>query len=340
MSTSATWSGPKDQGQRLERALSYTSTSNPGLLQTFINRTVEQLTLREFGLQAVLERRQGSGDAEYINQRTAAATGGEWIASNGTSVTDATGTYAQRSFRYRTLATKGRVLRQLRAMGRSYGDTLAIEIAAKAEDYAAALESALIIGSATAPGGASPNIINGFITMMQGSNTGGAGSELDQMVANGATANAIDLSQLDEAIDKVKGSGDRSDLVIVGSFKGLRCVNKVLQANQRFMEYGEVGAGFRVRTYDGIPMIVSTGMPDTMEFHASTGLCTHFSGKAQTALMILNLRHCYISELTPLTVEPMAKTSSTYDDVEMYSDLAAVWANTKGGAMLTGITFS
>lgn len=329
------WGTPKDQRQRLERTLSYTSASNPGLLQTFINKTVEQLTLREFGLQSIIPRKQGSGDKVYINQRTEPSSGAAWISATGTTVAPVNGTYAQVSFQYRTCATGVRVMRQLRAMGRSYGDVLAIEMAAKAEDYAAEVERALIIGDSAV----TSNCINGFITMMQGSNTGGAGSELGQMVPNTAAQGEILLAELDECIDKVKGSGDRSDLVIIGSFKGLRCVNKVLQANQRFMEYGEVGAGFRVRTYDGIPMIVSTGMPDDLTFNGSTGELSAASGGAQTCLMVLNLRHCYISELTPMTVEPLAKISTTYDEAEIYSDFTAVWGNTKGGALLTGITF-
>ena len=85
-------------------------------------------------------------------------------------------------------------------------------------------------------------------------------------------------------------------------------------------------------------MIVSTGMPDDLTFNSS-GLLTAASGGAQTALMILNLRHNYVSELTPMTVEPLAKTSTTFDDIEMYSDWAAVWGNTLGGALLVGITF-
>ena len=67
--------------QRFQRATELdVSGAGSELLQTFINRTVQMLTLREFGVQSVLDRRQGQGDAEYINQRTAGTTGGEWVA--------------------------------------------------------------------------------------------------------------------------------------------------------------------------------------------------------------------------------------------------------------------
>ena len=182
---------------------------------------------------------------------------------------------------------------------------------------------------------------NGFITMIQGAVVGTGGASLTQTVINRGPSNtSVNLSQLDECIDLVKGSSNRSDLVIVGSFAGLRQLNKVLQANQRFMEYGEIKAGFRVRQYDGIPMVVSTGMPNALNFNTTTGACTGYSGASYSALMVLNTRDCYISELTPITVEPLAKTSSTFDEFEMYADVVPVMENTLSGALLVGLTIA
>ena len=64
------WNNTQTSKQMIQRAL---QTTNAGatLLQEFVNRTVQQLTLREFGLQAVLERKEGQGQAEIINRRTA-----------------------------------------------------------------------------------------------------------------------------------------------------------------------------------------------------------------------------------------------------------------------------
>ena len=42
-------------------------------------------------------------------------------------------------------------------------------------------------------------------------------------------------------------------------------------------------------------------------------------------------------ELTPLTVMPLAKASSQYDEFDMYWDGALVLANTVGAAILGGI---
>ena len=53
--------------------------------------------------------------------------------------------------------------------------------------------------------------------------------------------------------------------------------------------------------------------------------------------MVLNKRYCYIPELTPTTVMPLAKSSSQFDEFDMYWDGAAVVANPIGASMIVGI---
>jgi hypothetical protein len=313
--------------QRFQRATELIiGNSGTQLLQTFINRTVQMLTLREFGVQAVLDRRQGSGDAEYINRRTAGTTGGEWVTDTD-NATEEVGSYAQESFSYKTLLTRGKVTRKLQATGRSYADVLALEMMAKAEDFSNALENGLIQGNLL---GVAANAPTGFLTQIQRYNS----FALDQVVACG-TQGALTADELDQAIDLVKGSANRSDLVIVGSYASLRQVNAIMQAQQVFNDVTEIAAGFRVRTYDGIPLVVSTSMPDDLTID-SAGLITAAGGTAR-GLMILNKRYCYIPELTPTTVMPLAKSSSQYDEFDMYWDGASVIANPLGASMIVGV---
>lgn len=320
--------------EMIQRALN-TSTAGSSLLQEFVNRTVQQLTLREFGIQAVLERKEGVGQAELINQRTAGTNGGVWVDDTDTA-TEESGTYAQVTFTYKSLVTRGKVTRKLQATGKSYADVLGLEMSAKAEDFANQLEFGFIQGdtngkiSGGASGLANSKICNGFITLIQNVGT------LDQVVSNAGatTANAsLVLSKLDQAIDLVKGSAQRGDLAIVGSFAGIRAVNDALQAQQVFNDVTEIKAGFRVRTYDGIPLIVSTEVPNNFVY-STAGRITDNTGDG-TCLLVLNTRYCYISELTPTTVMPLAKASSQYDEFDMYWDGAPVLANEKGAAMLS-----
>ena len=337
MRTDSVWSNSNDlTRQRFERATELTvSGAGSQLLQTFINRTVQQLTLREFGLQAVLSRKVGSGDAEYVNSRAAGTTGGEWVADSDPATSEV-GTYTQASFGFKTLLTRGKVTRKLQAQGRSYGDILAEVMSSKAEDFANALEEGMLNGNVKgAPAAAIPN---GFLTQIQS-----VGSfDMSQCVSiTGASTSVANLSldKLDEAIDLVKGSAQRSDLVIVGSFAGIRQVNNILQAQQRFDNVTEIAAGFRVRTYDGIPLIISTAMGNAFQFDGTTaGLITDNTGGTGTMLMILNTRYADLTELTPVTVMPLAKASSQYDEFDMYWDGAPVLRNTKGGALLTNLS--
>jgi len=325
------WLGSSDATrERFERAINV-GNAGTALLQTFINRTVQQLTLREFGLQAVLPRRAGSGDAEYINRRDAGANGGLWL-NDTDSVTEETGTYAQVSFAYKSLVTLGKITRKLQATVRTYADILALEMAAKAEDFANALEIGLV--SSNSLGSADAKAPSGFLTLIQSVNS----FDMSQVVLNAGATTAtapVSLSKLDEAIDKVKGSAQRGDLVIIGSFAGIRSVNAALQAQQRFNDVTEIAGGFRVRTYDGIPLVVSTAMPNTLQF-GTTGIISGNAGTG-TALMVLNTRYNYIAELTPTTVMPIAKTDSQFDQFDMFWDGVGVLSNTKGAALLTQV---
>ena len=339
MSNSSWFGSDAATRQRFQRATELTvSGAGSELLQSFINRTVQQLTLREFGAQAVLPRRPGQGQAEIINRRTAGTTGGEWVADTASSGFDEVGTYAQVSFTYRSLLTRGKVTRKLQATGRSYADVLALEMSAKAEDFANALEQGIIMGDTAGKCGlpANANIANGFVTLIQQVGTFG------QCVSATGTsaAGALSLGNLDKTIDLVKGSAQRGDLVIIGSFGGIRQVNDALQTQQRFNDVTEIAAGFRVRTYDGIPMIISTAVPNDYTFGVGSteiNCLSAASGGDSTVLLVLNTRYCYLSELTPTTVMPLAKASSQYDEFDMYWDGAPVLSNTKGAAMLTNL---
>ena len=296
------------------------------LLQTTISRVVQHLTNRQLGIQSTLPVRPGSGDAFYSNRRTAAATGGAWIADTA-EPTESEGAYTQVSFGFKSLVGRIKVTRKLIAQGRSYGDVLATELVGKAEDFFNDLETACAVGDTNA----NANQIDGLLTLI--------GNVSGQTVAN-TTADAGDslyLDKLDTAIQTVKGAEDRGAMRIYGSYKGTRLMNNALQAQQRFNDEIDIDAGFRVRSYNGIPIITSTAIPDDMTWDYSELKVTVFSGAASTALIVVNTNYVFFSELTSTTVMPLAKTSSQFDQVDMFRDLVLVLDNTLGGAILAGL---
>ena len=314
--------------QAFERAINVSGAGSV-LIQNYVNKIIQQLTIREFGALGTMDRKPGQGSAALINRRTASAmtAASEWIADTGT-VSESTGSYAQTSFTYQTLVTRGKVTRKMRARGRSYIDILAEEMTWKLDDFNNALESALFIGNS----GALSTQIDGLLTQINAVSS--------QVVANtsAAAGDSLTLAKLDEAIDLVKGGAGRSDLVIYASYTGARKLNAALSSRQRFDDMTEIAAGFRVRTYDGIPIVVSTGMPDDLSWSGTA--ITALSGESTnptTALVVVNKRYNWVEELTPTTMMPLARDDSQFEQFDIFWDGALVCANTLGGAIVGGI---
>lgn len=333
MNAAINWQGGIDPEQRAAFKRSLTvGNSGTVLLQTTISKVVQMLTNRQLGIQSTLPRRSGSGDGFYSQRRTAATTGGAWVADTAEPV-ESEGAYTQEKFTYRTLLGRIKVTRKLVATGRSYGDVLATELIGKAEDFAAILESASAVGNSAA----NANQIDGLLTLV--------GMISGQTINNTTLAggDSIFLDKADEAIQTVKGSGNKASMRIYGSYKGHRLLNNALQAQQRFLKEGyEIEGGFVVESYQGIPVIESTGIPDTLTFVATPGAgvtkFTDFTAGATTALIFVNTQYVFYSELTPMTVMPLAKVSSQYDQVDMFMDIALVLDNTLGASILAGLS--
>lgn len=317
--------------ERFERAINVAGAGTV-LVQNYVNRIIQQLSIRELGALATLVRKPGSGSKAIVNRRTASTmtTSAVWVADTD-SVSESTGNYSQAEFTYQTLATRGKVTRKMRARGRTYIDILAEEILQKSGDFDEKLEDGIFTGDSAAEA----DQIDGILTLV--------GAVSGQVVAQttAVAGDDISLSKLDETIDAVKGAGDRRDLVIYGSFKALRKLNAALDSRQRFNNMTEIAAGFRVRTYDDIPLVTTTGLPDDMVWDGSA--FTAFSGEVTnptTGLVVVNRRHLYLEELTKKTLMPLARDDSQYEQFDIFWDGAAVLHNTLGAAILGGISAS
>jgi hypothetical protein len=113
--------------------------------------------------------------------------------------------------------------------------------------------------------------------------------------AGGGTLDAggVDLSLdlLDQAVDATAGTAD----LMVISQPVRRWINGLLQAQQTFNDSIEVAAGFRVRTYDGLPMIASP--------HWSSNTDILFIRRSDARLLVHR----------DLTFEELAKTRDSTD---------------------------
>lgn len=317
------WFNAGPQREELQRALTV-ATAGSVLVQNMINKVIQSLTLRYQGVWSTLKHVQGSGSAEIIDRRAPGTTSGQWV-DDTTEPDEDVGVYTQATFTFRTALSRSKVTRKLQATGRSFADALAKELLERLEDHVDVLESAAVTGD----NAANAQQISGLLTLI--------GSVAGQVVANTTTnvGGPLVLAKLDEAIDKVKGND--SEKIIFASLKGRRLLNAALQAQQQFNDRTEIDAGFRVRTYDDIAIVATTGLPDTLVWNGTAARITAFTGGTTSALIIVNRNMVYFSDLTPTTAMPLARTTSQNEQFDIFTDTVLVYSNTLGGSILGGL---
>lgn len=311
--------------KRLNRSLNISGVGSV-LMQPFIDRMIYDLANYAPGPWTALDHRPGAGQAAYFNRRTPATTGGGWIADTS-DPTEETGTYAQQTATYRTAARRIRATRKAQAVGRSYADILAEELTYAVPEFVETqLDNAGIVGD----NDNSSNQPSGLITLIQGRSAA--------IVANTSAAAGDDvvLEYLDKAIDEVKGPNSRK--LIMCSRNGSRKINAALSTYRRHVNETEIRGGFRVATYDDVPIVKCTQIPDDLVWNGTK--VTAFTGGSTTAIIVVNLDLCYWEDLTDLSVVPLARVSSSYDEFDMFVDTVLKYTNTFGGSLLGGVAGS
>lgn len=136
-----------------------------------------------------------------------------------------------------------------KAAGSLY-NALALEIEAQTGALAMDLSNKIATGTG------SSNEIEGILHQISTDNSMNAGeAALDQ-----SESGALTLAMLDEVIDAAKGAD-----MIVTSRPVRRKINSLLQAQQQFVDRTEIAAGFRVMTYDGLPIVTDENWEDDGE---------------------------------------------------------------------------
>jgi hypothetical protein len=140
---------------------------------------------------------------------------------------------------------------------------------------------------------------------------------------------ALTLTKIDETVDQCAGSPD----IMIASKQTRRKLNALLQADQRFVNTTEVAGGFRVLSYDDIPIFASTNV--TNDFHFDGTQVVGTTGDT-SHLFVLDTSEFWVGFMNDVTVSPLSKTSSQFDQFDIYEDIAFVMRNTINHAMLVG----
>lgn len=315
----------------VQRALTVSAASDK-VTTALVSALLQQLSNVQLGARTQLRRIPGAGPSFVTPKRTVSNTLAEFIA-DGTAPTEDSGTWGNDTWNYKTLASRVKVTRKAVRQGAQWGDLVAAEALNKGEDFNRQEEVAIFQGD-TVHSLPTANGFDGLLTLI--------GVTSGQTVAN-TTATAgesLNLQKLDDTISKVRGREIKSNLRIFASERGHTLLNTVLQATQQFSNMVMVQAGFIVETYMGIPIVESSGIPDTLIWNGSGAKITTYTGGSTTALVVVNLNHAYLCVLTPQTLEQVGTTTAQYVEFEMYCDEVLVLDNVYGAAQLGGIKVS
>lgn len=181
----------------------------------------------------------------YIRKRTAVPTA-TWRADDVALPSATNSQYTKTAKNVKFLYTRGEVTGPLQAASGGVVNALQEEIRVSSREIARKLTTDIVTGDANPA-----EEIDGMLNQVA---TGAPGDEGGTITASGN----ISLAMLDHAIDSTLGEGN----IILTSRKVRRAINALLQAQQRFVDDREVEGGFRVLTYDGLPILTDLHWED------------------------------------------------------------------------------
>jgi len=117
--------------------------------------------------------------------------------------------------------------------------------------------------------------------------------------------------------------------MMIMSKKANRKLNSLLQAQQRFTDTMEVKGGFRLQSYNGIPIFRSIWISDAQ---------TQGTANNCSDIFILDTSAVWVGELTPLNMVRLAQKSSQGSEFDILEDITLVLANDIKVSRLAGVT--
>lgn len=265
----------------IERALNSLAASTGNyLIPEVVDPVIRDYVAKATPLLGVVTRLPWPTQTYWIRQRTALPTA-SWAADGGALPSATNSTYTRVSKSVSFIYTRGEVTGPLIAAAGGVVNALQEEIRTSSLAIAEQLTTDLMTGDGTS------NKITGFIPQVP------AGTPGDQGGTTDAGAAALSLAMIDAAIDNTLGECD----VIITSRAVRRQINALLQAQQRFVDTIEVGAGFRVLSYDGVPILTD------LHWEATSPKQILFARRSDMKLIVNQ----------DFTYSPLAKTKDSED---------------------------
>jgi len=303
--------------ERLEKAL--TASGAPFIEE--VDRIVQEMVEYKNPLRQNLPRKPGSGDGYHLYRRTASTSGCAFVVdTQDFGSYEATGAYGKVSFPYRILGGQAKVTTLAQAQGRTFADLFEQELESKTREFKNCEEKYIIQGDSTVTGQ-----WDGLAKLIPAAQTLWAHDT--NYVGN------LTLNKMDQSIDQCAFEPD----LIITSKAGRRALNSLLVANQRFVDRTEIQGGFRVMTYNDIPVLASTNVPNTLRYDESGKRIISWTGGTSTAFFFVDTEYFFMGILKELGVVPLAITSSQFEAFDMYAFETTVMLNYLACSMLLGV---
>lgn len=230
----------------IERALSTLSASTGNyLIPEVVDPVIRDYVQKATPILNVVTRVAWPTQTYYIRKRTAMPTA-SWKADDVALPSATSSQYTRESKSVKFLYTKGSVTGPLIAASGGVVNALQEEIRVSSQAIAERLATDIVTGN-----GSPSEEITGMLSQVSASAPGDEGGTRTE-------STNLSLAMLDRAIDDTRGEGN----IIMTSRKVRRAINALLQSQQRFTDTVEIGGGFRVTSYDGLPIVTDLHWED------------------------------------------------------------------------------
>jgi HK97 family phage major capsid protein len=262
----------------IRKALDIASGAGSYLIPEVVDSAIRDYISLEPTLYNIFPKVPWATNTYFIRKRTANPTA-SWSTDGGPLPAASQSAFDRVAKSVKYLYSRGEVTGPMQRAAGTLFNALAMEVEAHGKEMVRRLSEDI----ATATGGA--NDIEGLLYQTDTSDDFSAGGGLM------ASGDYLSLALIDEAIDNSRGEVD----LIVTSRKVRRRIAALLQAQQQFVNTSEINAGFRVLSYDGIPIVTS------------------LQWETDTDMLFVKRSDCKILVHQDFTYEDLAKTKDSVD---------------------------
>lgn len=276
---------PINEDLDLRKALITTSGTGSNLIPEIVSEGLRKFVITASPLYAEVPKQPWENNT-YVYRSITGLPTASFEADGATLPSATTGTYAKPTVAMKYIYTRGEVTGPMQQAAGNLLDALQLEVELHADGLVRTIEQKILTGDT----GSDADEFDGLIEQIDTNK-------------HDASSTSLSLSHLDTALDKPFGYP--THIILNRAMK--RKLQSLLQAHQRYIDRTEVAGGFRVPTYNDLPIIAVD--------NSITGLTT--------TVVLPDFRLVKFLIGQDIMFEPLAKTKDSDDFMlKMYCTLA------------------